>query len=165
MKNIKFTFIFVGLLSILLSFFGLIGSSYALDVGDDCDPPDGSLLGIPTWYKYLPGEGIVQISPKNGGGYTETIVCQPTVKTEGEEALPVNNILLIVAAITEILVRVAGFAAFIFLIYGGFMYLTSSGNAENVSKAGSTLLNAAIGLGIAISATAFINFFANKLVQ
>jgi biopolymer transport protein ExbB/TolQ len=56
-------------------------------------------------------------------------------------------------------------AAFFYLIYGGFMYLTSSGNAESVKKAGSTLLNAAIGLAIAISATTLVNFFASRLTQ
>ena len=103
--------------------------------------------------------------PLKAGGYEEKVVCQPTLKTIDDEKIPINNILLIVAAITEILIRIAGLAAFIYLIYGGFMYLTSGGNSENISKAGTTLLNAAIGLGIAISATAFISFFAGRLAQ
>lgn len=125
-----------------------------------------TLLGLPTWYKYLPGEKVEQRVPtRDDSGYKTEEVCQPTIKNKGNEKLPINNILLIVAAVLEILVRVAGLAAFVFLIYGGFMYLTSNGNSENVGKAGSTLLNAAIGLGIAISATAFINFFAGRLAQ
>lgn len=137
----------------------------ALNSGESCDAGDNSLLGVPPWYKYLPAEGITQIVPVAGGGYEEKVICQPTIKAQADEKLPINNILLIVAAFIEILIRVAGLAAFVYLIYGGFMYLTSNGNSENVSKAGSTLLNAAIGLGIAISATAFINFFAGRLAQ
>lgn len=150
---------------------GLVGTSFmtedtsALGVGDSCDDfRDNTLLGIPAWYKYLPGEGVQQI---NKDGSPGDVVCQPTIKTVTsasgeEEKIPINNILLIVAAIIEILIRVAGLAAFIYLIYGGFLYLTSSGSADQVSKAGSTLLNAAIGLGIAISSTAIIGFFADR---
>lgn len=154
----------VALLSILA--FALLSSrANAVAVGEPCDDFRGNtLLGIPAWYKYLPGEGVQQIKADGSLG---DVICQPTIQTvtttRGEkEKIPINNILLIVAAIIEILIRLAGLAAFVFLIYGGFMYLTSSGNADNISKAGSTLLNAAIGLGIAVSATAFINFFAGR---
>lgn len=144
---------------------GFSQTTNAISAGDPCDDfKNNSLLGIPAWYKYLPGQGVQQI---RSDGSLGDVVCQPTIQTvenaAGEkEKIPINNILLIVAAIIEILIRIAGLAAFIFLIYGGFLYLTSSGNADNVSKAGSTLLNAAIGLGIAVSATAFINFFAGR---
>ena len=61
------------------------------------------------------------------------------------------------------LIAVAGLAALAYLVYGGFMYLTSNGNAEQVKNAGSTLLNAIIGLAIAISATTLVNYIANQL--
>lgn len=123
---------------------------------DACTIDDNSLLGIPTWYKYLEGTEVTQ----DDGG----VVCQPTITLkDGEDKLPKKDILLIVAAVLEILIRIAGIAAFIYLLYGGFMYLTSSGNSESVKNAGSTLLNAAIGLAIAVSATTIINFFANRL--
>lgn len=115
-----------------------------------------SLLGIPTWYKYLDGEEVQQ---EDG-----STACQPSIGIKaGDDKLPKKDLLLIGAAILEILIRIAGIAAFIYLLYGGFMYLTSSGNSEAVKNAGSTLLNAAIGLAIAVSATTIINFFANRL--
>lgn len=150
---------------LLVGTFFVSKSANALVIGDACDDFRGNtLLGIPAWYKYLPGEAVQQI---NADGTPGNVVCQPTIKTVTsasgeEEKIPINNILLVVAAIIEILIRVAGLAAFIYLIYGGFMYLTSSGNSDQVSKAGATLLNAAIGLGIAISATAILNFFADR---
>ncbi len=118
-----------------------------------CSVPTGTLLGIPPWYKYLQGEEVQQ---KDGS------VCQPKLTASNGE-LPKKDLLLIGAAVLEMLIRVAGLAAFAFLIYGGFMYLTSSGNSDSTKKAGSTLLNAAIGLAIAISSTTLVNFFANKL--
>jgi hypothetical protein len=118
-----------------------------------CSVPTGTLLGIPPWYKYLQGEEVEQ---KDG------TVCQPKLTAPSGE-LPKKDLLLVAAAVLEMLIRVAGLAAFAFLIYGGFMYLTSSGNSESTKKAGSTILNAAIGLAISISATTLVNFFANKL--
>ncbi len=121
-----------------------------------CTITDNSLLGIPTWYKYLDGTEVTQ----DDG----SVVCQPTIGLkDGEDKLPKKDILLIVAAVLEILIRIAGIAAFVYLLYGGFMYLTSSGNSESVKNAGSTLLNAAIGLAIAVSATTIVNFFASRL--
>lgn len=154
--------IFIPLLVFTLVMVGA-KSTQALSVGESCDDfKNNNLIGVPAWYKYLPGEGVQQITADGNLG---DIVCQPTIKTQEEEKIPINNILLVVAAVIEILIRLAGLVAFVFLIYGGFMYLTSSGNAESISKAGSTLLNAAIGLGIAVSATAFINFFASRFAQ
>lgn len=133
------------------------------------DLRDNTLLGLPAWYKYLPAErvSIVDINNPDPTGAGKT-VCQPVVRAVNDadgnqETLPVTHILLILAAVLEMLVRVAGLAAFIYLIYGGFMYLTSSGNSEMTKKAGATLLNAAIGLAIAISATAIVQFIATRL--
>jgi hypothetical protein len=122
-----------------------------------------TLLGLPPWYKYLPGERVEQVVPDGSGGFSTVILCQPTIEAQDGEKIPRTHILLIVAAVLEILTRAAGLAAFIYLLYGGFMYLTSNGNSENVKNAGTTLLNAAIGLAIAISATTIINFFAGRL--
>lgn len=128
-----------------------------------CNLEDGSLLGIPPWYKYLDGEESKQMVPDGSGGLKEETLCRPDISADSGEKIPRKDIMLIVAAILEILIRMAGLAAFIYLLYGGFMYLTSNGSSEQVSNAGTTLLNAAIGLAIAISATTAVNFFANRL--
>ena len=43
---------------------------------------------------------------------------------------------------------IAGIIAFIFLVYGGFMYLTAAGNPEQSKKGGQAIINAIIGLVI-----------------
>ena len=155
----------VFVLSLSFAGFGMAGNASAA-IGDDCSDTlnRGSLFGIPPWFKYLPGEVVVQMSPDGSGGLTENEVCQPVIKTDtSENAIPKKAILLIVAAILQMLIAVAALAALGYLIYGGFMYLTSNGNAEQVKKAGSTLLNAIIGLAIAISATTLVNYLATQL--
>lgn len=149
--------LFASLLSLCLGIFGVFGSSLSAQA---CTPEDNSILGIPTWYKYLDGEEV-EIRDIKDATKIRTI-CQPVFEPEPGQAIPTKDLLLVVAAILDILIRIAGVAAFIFLLYGGFMYLTSSGEAENTKKAGQTLLNAAIGLAIAISATAIVNFVARS---
>lgn len=157
-------------LSQAVFFFGLFILATAMiptgttsAAGPDCSGnnwSDNNILGIPPWYKYLEGEDVEQL---DGNTVCQPVINSDKVKGTGQSSLPKGDILLIAAAILEMLSRLAALAAFAYLIYGGFMYLTSSGNPEQVKKAGSTLLNAAIGLGIAISATTFINFFATRL--
>ena len=143
---------------VLLAMFNISISVGAVAV--PCELKDNSILGIPTWYKYLDGEEVEIRDIKDSS--TIRTVCQPVIEPDSGQSIPTEDILLVVAAIFDILIRIAGLAAFIFLLYGGFMYLTSSGEAENTKKAGQILLNAAIGLAIAVSATAIVNFVARS---
>jgi Type IV secretion system pilin len=104
----------------------------------------GDFLFFPTWYKYLNG-----VNDANG-------LCTPQISG-------INDIWLIVAAIVEILLRIAALAAVGFVIYGGFGYLTSQGEPDKTAKARSTIINAMVGLVIAISAAAIVNFIAGKI--
>jgi hypothetical protein len=51
-----------------------------------------------------------------------------------------------------------GVASIVMIIYSGFLYATSSGDANNVTKAKNTLMYAIIGLVVASLAAAIINF-------
>ena len=48
--------------------------------------------------------------------------------------------------IITILLIVAGLIAFVYLIYGGYQYITAGGNAEQATAARTTILNSIIGL-------------------
>lgn len=98
-----------------------------------------AFLGFPTWYEYL----------DHPGG-------QPQIHGLGD-------IWLIVAAIIEILLRVAAIVAVIFIIYGGFSYTTSQGDPEGTGRAKSTLVNALIGLAVAVMAAAIVSFIAKSI--
>jgi len=113
-----------------------------------CTPKGGGFLGFPTWYKYLSG-----VSSPNGAGNAN--VCLPKVGA-------LSDVWLVVAALIEILLRLAGYAAIVFVIYGGIQYITSQGEPDKTNKAKTTLLNAIIGLVISISATILITFIAGR---
>jgi ABC-type Fe3+ transport system permease subunit len=94
---------------------------------------------LPTWYEFLP-----KVTGANG-------VCQPSLSS-------LADIWLVVAAIIEILLRVATLAAVIFVIYGGVMFSTSQGSPDQTSKARTTIINALIGLLLAVSASLLVGF-------
>jgi ABC-type Fe3+ transport system permease subunit len=117
-------------------------------VGDACTPHSGSFLGFPTWYKYLPG-----IEAFNGKGQPTS--CIPQVSQ-------LADVWLIVAAFVEILLRIAGLAAIVFVIYGGIQYINSHGEPDKTNRARQTIINALAGLVIAVGATVLVTFFAGR---
>ncbi|MGH7238043.1 MAG: hypothetical protein ACREGF_05915, partial [Candidatus Saccharimonadales bacterium] len=70
---------------------------------------------------------------------------------------------LIALAVLEDLLRIAGFAAVIMVIVGGIRYTTSNGDPQNTQAAKGTIINALIGLTIAIIASASVAFIAGKI--
>jgi uncharacterized membrane protein len=74
-----------------------------------------------------------------------------------------SSFLLIALAVIDDLVRVAALIAVFFVIYGGITYITSQGSPDQTGKAQSTIINALIGLAIALIAAAFVNYLGNTL--
>lgn len=64
----------------------------------------------------------------------------------------------LVASITSIFAWVLGILAVIFIIYGGFKYMTSTGDSSKVGAAKSTILFAIIGLVIAVVAQPLVKY-------
>ena len=95
-------------------------------------------LGFPTWYQYL---------PQNGGNPSIT---------------GINDIWLIVAAVVDILLHVAALVAVVMIIYGGFEFIISQGDAERAKSARSTIINGLIGLVIAVAAATLVSFIAGR---
>jgi threonine/homoserine/homoserine lactone efflux protein len=65
--------------------------------------------------------------------------------------------------ITQLAMGILGGLAIIFLIYGGIQMAYSRGNAKNVERARETILYAAVGLALAISAYAIVGFILDKV--
>jgi len=67
-----------------------------------------------------------------------------------------------VRGILNIVFALAGIVAVVFLIIGGFRYVTSGGNAEASEGAKTTILNAIIGLVVIFLAFLLVNFVLSK---
>lgn len=110
--------------------------------GATCDPTQnaGSFLGLPHWYEYLSGQ-TDELSGK----------CIPTIHS-------INDFWAIALAIVDILLRIGAMVAVAYVIYGGFLYMTSQGEPDRTAAARNTILNALVGIIIVIIAIVAVNF-------
>lgn len=110
--------------------------------------PTSSILGMPTWYKNLDGQTIED-------GSTEQQLCQPVLKD-------INDIWKVVAAVLELLLRLASIIAIGFVVYGGVTYTLSQGSPDKTKQALSTIVNALVGLAISIISATLVGYIAGK---
>jgi hypothetical protein len=111
----------------------------------------GSLLGFPTWYKYLDSQNVTQAI---NNSQTVTI-CQPLFRN-------INDTWLVLAAVIEILLRLGVLISVGFIIWGGIQIITSQGDPGGVKHGRDAIFNAVIGLIIAVMATVVVNFIAGS---
>ena len=104
-----------------------------------------SFFAFPTWYKYLPTSTDARSN------------CVPVIKG-------ITDIWLIVAAIVDILLRVAALVAVFFIVYAGVQFIMAQGEPDKTAKARSTILDAVVGLVIAVMAAALVSFVAGRFV-
>lgn len=104
-----------------------------------------ALLGLPTWYKYLDAT-----MDETGGCSFESF------------SFP-GDIGKVLLAVFEILIRLSAIVAVGYVIYGGFKYILSRGEPDKLAAARTTIINALVGIVIAISATVIVNLIARSL--
>lgn len=131
-------------------FVGLLFGAPQHASAQSCTPTQ-SVLGIPTWYKYLESE--IDADGK----------CRPAIRVAGDTEQSVNNALPIGLAALEIAIAVGSIVAFVMVLFGAFKYIYSLGEADKVKSARNTIINAAIGLVITLIATRVVSFVAGRL--
>ncbi|MFZ1484406.1 MAG: pilin [Candidatus Saccharimonadales bacterium] len=109
-----------------------------------------TFFGLKPWFAYLPDE--------NFGENCEII---------DFNILPAENnpsdVVAVVLSIVDNLVRIAALVSVIFVVVGGAKYVTSQGEPEGVKSAKDSIINALIGLVIAIIAATVVSFIGNQL--
>lgn len=135
----------LAMMFLLVALLGPIAMNAAPAYAAAC--PGGSPLGFPKWYKYLSCE-----KSTNSDG---TVAYTPSLAN-------INDVWLIAAAILELLLRIAALAAIGFVIWGGVQYIISQGEPDKMSKARGTILNALIGLVIAVTSASIVAFIAGR---
>jgi len=76
-----------------------------------------------------------------------------------------SDLLTIMGRIINIGLGFVGFIVLVYLIYAGFLWMTSGGDEEGVKKAKMMIRNAIIGILIVASAFAIANFILSKLAE
>jgi hypothetical protein len=114
-----------------------------------------SFFGLIPWFNYLPAKDF-----GNQGNQTNLQVCDIN---NNFNILHGNSVALILIAIVDDLLRVAGIVAVGFVLYGAIQFVTSQGNPEETTKARNTIINALVGLVIAMIAIVIVGFIGSQL--
>jgi hypothetical protein len=102
-----------------------------------------SFFAFPTWYRYLEQRSV--------GNRCEIV------------NFDIADFPLIGLALVDIALRVAGLVAVGYVIYGGLQFVYAQGETEKTKKARQTIINALIGLVIALLATGFVAFIGARI--
>jgi hypothetical protein len=102
------------------------------------------------WYHYLNGS--------NFNGYPDC-----SIKSFNFFSGSSSDIPLVLVAVVDDLLRVAGLVAVAFVVYGAIQFIASQGSPEQTARAQTTIINALIGMAVAIVSVAFVSFLGNKL--
>lgn len=136
-KNIAISSLFILPLSFLVP-----ATAHA---GANCSPRGIGGLLLPTWHKYI-----------------ET---SPPPECEVLDFKIPGDVWKVGLALVEIILRLAGLVATIYVVYAGFKFVLSRGNPNEAAKARQTVIDAVIGVGIASIATVLIAFLGSRLTQ
>ncbi len=141
-----------------LATFALFSTSLApAALAADCGK-NRTFFGIPTWYKYLSFDENCNIVVKtkldeNKNGKIDS----------NETKASFTDIWLIVIAVIEILLTLAGILAVVFIIISGVKFITSQGEPQKIVEARNALMYAVIGVVITIVATQIVAFIGRSL--
>jgi hypothetical protein len=109
------------------------------------DDSCGGILTLPPWYRGLTDADCNIVSPSELSGGLSAFIWT------------------IALNIIEMIMQIVGYTTVVFLIYGGFKYMTAQGEAGKIVEAKDTIRNALIGLLIAIFSVAVVNFVAGAI--
>lgn len=115
--------------------------------------PQQTFFSLPTWYKFLDVK------------YNEvTQRCEVDFSLTAEGGVfNGDGIIQVALAVIDILVRAAALIALVFIIVGGYKYMTAQGSPDGTKQALSTILNAIIGLIVALVASSIIYFVGTSI--
>ncbi len=105
----------------------------------------GSVLGFPHWWQYL-------------NTVSDSAGCRVDFKG-------LSDLWLVGLAILEILLRLAGILAVVYIIVAGITYITALGNPERTNVALHRIINALVGLAIVLVAATTVAFLGNTFLK
>lgn len=120
-------------------------------------------FGLKPWYQYLDHSFSTSISDMQDDPCTIkcfNIFNEKRANPCGGKSSDVPAVLLV---IIDDLLRVAGMVAVAFVLVGAFQYAYSQGEPDKTASAQSSIVNALIGLAVALVAIAFVSFIGNRL--
>ena len=136
------------IIAISLMIIGSLGASVTfpgISFADDACSNKGKILTLKPWYSGLTNNDC---SLKNPGTDTNS---------------QANYIWKIVLNIVDDLLQLIGYTTVGYIMYGGFLMMTSNGAPDKAAHGRKTIMSAAIGLVIALASVALVNFISSNI--
>lgn len=138
--------------SIVLSIAVVLPAPLAMAASSTCNPkPPQTVAFFPAWY-----DGM--------------LCADGNIMSPGDSSLGNDTghrfgkwIAIIAMNLVRMLLYVVGYASLIFIIYGGFKYMTQGDNANGTAAARKTIQNAIIGLVISILSVSIVTFITGRI--
>ena len=138
------------IIAMFLMIMGSFGASVTFpntsfaDDNDACSNK-GKILTLKPWYSGLTNNDCSLRSP-------------------GADAnSQANYIWKIALNIVDDLLQLIGYTTIGYIMYGGFLMMTSNGAPDKAARGRKTIMSAAIGLVIALASVALVNFISSKI--
>ena len=136
------------IIAMSLMVIGSLGASVTfpgISFADDACSNKGKILTLKPWYSGLTNNDC---SLKNPGADTNS---------------QANYIWKIALNIVDDLLQLIGYTTVGYIMYGGFLMMTSNGAPDKAAHGRKTIMSAAIGLVIALASVALVNFISSKI--
>lgn len=136
------------IIAMSLMIIGSFGASVTFpntSFADDACSDKGKILTLKPWYSGLTNNDC-------------------SLKTPGADTnSQANYIWKIALNIVDDLLQLIGYTTVGYIMYGGFLMMTSNGAPDKAARGRKTIMSAAIGLVIALASVALVNFISSKI--
>ena len=137
--------IIIAMSLMIIGSFGVSMTFPNTSFADDACSNKGKILTLKPWYSGLTNDDC---SLKNPGTDTNS---------------QANYIWKIVLNIVDDLLQLIGYTTVGYIMYGGFLMMTSNGAPDKAAHGRKTIMSAAIGLVIALASVALVNFISSNI--
>lgn len=137
--------IIIAMSLMIIGSFGASVTFPGISFADDACSNKGKILTLKPWYSGLTNNDC---SLKN-----------PDTDTNSQA----NYIWKIALNIVDDLLQLIGYTTVGYIMYGGFLMMTSNGAPDKAAHGRKTIMSAAIGLVIALASVALVNFISSKI--
>ena len=137
--------IIIAMSLMIMGSFGASVTFPGISFADDACSNKGKILTLKPWYSGLTNDDC---SLKNPGADTNS---------------QANYIWKIALNIVDDLLQLIGYTTVGYIMYGGFLMMTSNGAPDKAAHGRKTIMSAAIGLVIALASVALVNFISSNI--
>ena len=137
--------IIIAMSLMIIGSFGVSVTFPNTSFADDACSDKGKILTLKPWYSGLTNNDCSLTTP---GADTNS---------------QANYIWKIVLNIVDDLLQLIGYTTIGYIMYGGFLMMTSNGAPDKAAHGRKTIMSAAIGLVIALASVALVNFISSKI--